>query len=107
MPNITPLLTSRPDNIPLWPPVITAGIATGLPFTANTPGTNYSVAAINVPGVKQTSVVTGVVQNGTFADTFNARIIAVQPSTDTIAFLLTAQPSDVDTFQIGWAVLKF
>jgi hypothetical protein len=107
MPNITPLITHRPDNTPLWPAVTTGGIAIGLPFTGNTPGTNYSVAAITVPGVKSTSVVTAVVQNGTFADTFNARIIAVQPSTDTIAFCLTAQPADVDTFQIGWAVLKF
>jgi len=107
MPNISPLVSSRSDNIPLWPPATTGGIATGLAFTGNTPGTNYSIAAINVPGVRQTSVVTAVVQNGTFADTINARLIAVQPSTDTIAFCLTAQPATLSTFQIGWAVLKF
>jgi hypothetical protein len=109
MPDIPPLITSMPNSQPLYAPYtpLPSGLATNLTWSANTPGTNYSSAAITVSGITSNAVISAAVQSGTYSDTNNCWLMSAAPSLNTITFNLYGQPATAGSFIVAWAVAKF
>lgn len=88
-------------------PPLPAGLASGLLWSSNTAGTNYSSANITVPGVVATSVISAAIQSSTYADTNNAWLMSATPTANTITFNCYTPPATPSSFVIAWAVAKF
>ena len=111
MPSISPLVTNTANDV-LYAVNLPCGLASNLAWSSNTPGTNYSSAAIsNVsPALTANSVISAAIQSGTFTDTNTSWLMSAVPSTannGTITFNTYQAPATTASFQIAWAVAKY
>ena len=122
MPNLTPLLTSRADNLPLFAPAnqdivgAQAGLAYNLTWNV-VAGTSFLGAVIPVPGLQQETPLSCTLQPSAssaaaITDAYNCWLIAAYAFGNQIQVYIYAggtgtngQPANNANFGVSWAVV--
>ena len=122
MPNLTPLLTSRADNLPLFASAnqdvigLQADIAYGLTWNV-VAGTSFLGAVISVPGLQQGTPLSCTLQpsassSAAITDAYNCWLIAAYAFGNQIQVYINAggtgtngEPANNASFGVSWAVV--
>ena len=104
----TSVLYSAP-GVPIWENNNDAGIANNLTWAAYTGGglTGAYSASIQVPGVTAFSVVSANIISGTGGDAATSWLICTPTASNTISFVVAANPTAPANFKIAWGVLQY
>ena len=113
MPDISPLITSRADNISLFAPATTpdfpVGVANSLSWSPTGLNSTY-LATINVPSVTANTLVQATIavnpSGGDFTDAVNCWLVSCYCGAGAINFIVAANPASPTRFPIVWSVVQ-